>query len=226
MDKTKSTEIKDAATIVIVRKQSKKYKILMGQRGKHAIFMPNKFVFPGGAYDTNDSMVPFSKSLPNKQKILLSIECSLSHPESLAATVIRELWEETGLRLSSKGKFAAAPISWKAFFLDQQGPNLSSLNFFFRAVTPPGRSHRFDARFFFCDSSDIFENLDDFSEASGELIDLQWVEITQTKTLNLPIITTIVIKHLIGLIHANLTYDVVPFYSGGSTGLDKKFIKL
>ena len=154
------------------------------------------------------------------------LQTNFSNSHKLGITAIRELWEETGLRLSSKGKFSAAPISWKSFFLDQQGPNLSSLNFFFRAITPPGRSHRFDARFFFCDSLDIYENLDDFNEASGELTDLQWVEITKTKNLDLPIITTIVIEHLIGLIRTDLAYDFVPFFSGGSTGLDKKFLRL
>ena len=34
-------------------------------------------------------------------KNLLSIDCSLTHPESLAATVIRELWEETGLKIAN-----------------------------------------------------------------------------------------------------------------------------
>ena len=220
------TLIKNAATIVVIRHEASSHYVLMGQRSSKVAFMPSKFVFPGGTWEDTDKNIPYAQAMDNRQKKLLGLQTNFPHSHKLGITAIRELWEETGLRLSSKGKFAAAPISWKAFFLDQQGPNLSSLNFFFRAVTPPGRSHRFDARFFFCDSSDIFENLDDFSEASGELIDLQWVEITQTKTLNLPIITTIVIKHLIGLIHANLTYDVVPFYSGGSTGLDKKFIKL
>ena len=51
---------------------------------------------------------PFSKPLPVKQKILLSIDCSLTHPESLAATVIRELWEETGLKIANS-------YDWKRF---------------------------------------------------------------------------------------------------------------
>ena len=201
MDKTKSIEIKDAATIVIVREQSKKYKILMGQRGKNAVFMPNKFVFPGGAYDANDSMVPFSKSLPDKQKILLSINCSLTNPESLAATVIRELWEETGLKIANSYDWKGSKIKgWEDFYENNIAPNVSKLKFFFRAITPVGRPRRFDARFFICLAKDLNCDFDDFSNASDELSHLQWIEIEKTKEFDLPIITRIVLKEVQELI--------------------------
>ena len=218
MDKTKSTEIKDAATIVIVREQSKKYKILMGQRGKHAVFMPNKFVFPGGAYDANDSMVPFSKPLPDKQKILLSIDCSLTHPESLAATVIRELWEETGLKIANSYDWKGSKIKgWEDFYANNIAPNVSKLKFFFRAITPVGRPRRFDARFFICLAKDLNCDFDDFSNASDELSHLQWIEIEKTKEFDLPIITRIVLKEVQELILNGTNKKGVPFYSEGSS---------
>ena len=95
---SKSKEIKDAATIVIVRKENNKYKILMGQRGKEAVFMPNKFVFPGGAYEKNDSLVPFSNhSQMKKNSLSLKVLCrDLNH----CMYIDGELWEETGLKIA------------------------------------------------------------------------------------------------------------------------------
>ena len=49
--------IKNAATVVIRREIEGKPYVLMGQRGKDAVFMPNKFVFPGGAIDQQDHEV-------------------------------------------------------------------------------------------------------------------------------------------------------------------------
>mgnify|MGYP001422479748 FL=1 len=134
---SKAKEIKDAATIVIVRKQNNKHKILMGQRGKDAIFMPNKYVFPGGAYEKNDSLVPFSKPLPDKEKTLLSLKSSMSGSESLATTVIRELWEETGLKIVNSYQWNNLRIpGWDAFYKNNIAPDGSKLNFFFSSYNP------------------------------------------------------------------------------------------
>ena len=60
MDKT---AIRHAATVILLRDAKTKPRILMGQRGKSAAFMPNKFVFPGGALDPVDSDVVLAHSL-------------------------------------------------------------------------------------------------------------------------------------------------------------------
>tara|TARA_B100001057_G_scaffold490856_1_gene579945 strand:+ start:1300 stop:1983 length:684 start_codon:yes stop_codon:yes gene_type:complete len=215
---SKSKEIKDAATIVIVRKQNNKHKILMGQRGKDAVFMPNKFVFPGGAYENNDSLVPFSRPLPDKEKALLSLKSSMPRSESLGATVIRELWEETGLKIVNSYHWNNLRIhGWGDFYKNNIAPDVSKLKFFFRAITPIGRPRRFDARFFICFAEDLHCNLDDFSKASSELNHLQWIEIKNTEKFDLPIITRIVLKEVNFIIKMGNNKKGVPFYSEGSS---------
>jgi 8-oxo-dGTP pyrophosphatase MutT (NUDIX family) len=215
-------EVKDAATIILIRKDGVKRSFLIGKRGSKAAFMPSKHVFPGGAWEATDNEIDSAKTMAKKQIRLLSLEADPAISSSLAMTAVRELWEETGLRLSTKCAVKKHPKNWKRFFLEDQGPDLSGLKFFFRAVTPPGRPRRFDARFFFCEAHYIYDDLDNFSKASGELSELRWVDINYTDTLELPKITKIVISYLKDLIASNYNYAYVPFYSGGSEGLDCK----
>ena len=46
--------IRNAATVILLRETNNEPHVLMGQRGKAAVFMPNKFVFPGGGVDVAD----------------------------------------------------------------------------------------------------------------------------------------------------------------------------
>ena len=49
---------KDAATLIIVRDGKE---VLMGVRSAKHAFMPNKFVFPGGAVDAVDATIPLAR---------------------------------------------------------------------------------------------------------------------------------------------------------------------
>lgn len=210
--------IRDAATVVVIRKQGEQHKVLMGQRGKNAIFMPSKFVFPGGAYEETDSQVPMSSPLSKKDQELLSLDVTKNIGLGLAATVIRELWEETGLELAEPYKWEGAPITgWEVFHQQGTCPKASELTFFFRAITPVGRPRRFDARFFLCDSEAIESDLDDFSHASSELSHLQWIEIEKSQNLDLPIITRIVLREVSRFIAEGENTYGVPFYNEGSS---------
>ena len=65
IDKTK---IRNAATVIVLRDRHVTPHILMGQRGAKAAFMPNKFVFPGGAVDTSDDAAAYDeKRSPNER---------------------------------------------------------------------------------------------------------------------------------------------------------------
>jgi 8-oxo-dGTP pyrophosphatase MutT (NUDIX family) len=66
----------------------------------------------------------------------------------------------------------------------------------FRAVTPPSRPVRFDARFFLADAADVVGDPDDFSEAEEELAHLQWLTLPEARQLDLPFITTVVLTEV------------------------------
>ncbi len=210
--------VKDAATVVLFRKVASKYNILMGQRGKDAVFMPSKFVFPGGTYEENDSKVPFYSILSPHDKALLNLETEKNISLGLAATVIRELWEETGLKLVKPLKWNVKAVEgWEFFHKWGLCPNASELTFLFRAITPVGRPRRFDARFFLCDAKAIADDLDDFSGASSELSHLQWISIEESKRFDLPIITRIVLQEVSRFLKEGANINGVPFYNEGSS---------
>ena len=106
---TDKTAIRNAATVIVLRNRLTDPSILMGQRGAKAAFMPNKFVFPGGAVDPADADVPMAAALPALCTERLAEKSEPGLQQALAAAAIRELWEETGLILGSPGLGATWP---------------------------------------------------------------------------------------------------------------------
>ncbi|MGB2497839.1 MAG: NUDIX hydrolase, partial [Planktomarina sp.] len=184
---------------ITVRNVSSSPQVLMGQRGSKAAFMPDKFVFPGGAVDAEDNVIPLAKPLVQSCHARLLQDNSGPSPETLAVAAIRELWEETGLILGTPEAWRDAPEDWSGFAQAGFRPSAEGMYFFFRAITPPGPPRRFDARFFLVDANKLAGDLDDFSGASDELSHLQWVPLDEARTLNLPFITSIVLGELAAL---------------------------
>ena len=114
--------IRAASTIILVKDAAMDPAVLMGQRGKGAVFMPKKFVFPGGAVDAADETADLAEPLDPRTRTLLTLETAgaTASPEALATAAMRELAEETGLAFERP----------------------SALRFFLRAITPPGRPRR------------------------------------------------------------------------------------
>ena len=189
-----SAAIRNAATVIVLRDRRGDPSVLMGQRAAAAAFMPNKFVFPGGAVDKCDAGVPLAASLPEPCRTRLAEMVSSGVQTSLTAAAIRELWEETGLILGAPGNWSGEiPEGWRGFAATGHVPDASALQFVFRAITPPGRSRRFDARFFLVDATAVRGDLDDFSRASDELSHLQWIPLRDVREFNLPFITEVVL---------------------------------
>ena len=207
------TAIRDASTVIVLRERMENPKVLMGQRGANAAFMPNKFVFPGGAVDPDDATVPLAAPLPGlcRGRLIEDSDADLSH--ALAAAAIRELWEETGLLLGEPGRWPGAPhADWATFADTGHLPTAEALQFVFRAITPPGRPRRFDARFFLVDADMIAGDLDDFSAASEELSHLHWVPRAEARALDLPFITEVVLAEIEARAHDPAPPASVPFF--------------
>ncbi|SHH93438.1 NUDIX hydrolase [Marivita hallyeonensis] len=189
--------IRDAATVIVLRDRATTPKVLMGQRGAKAAFMPNKFVFPGGAVDPEDASVPFAAPLSTLCANRLSDDAPATCGPALAAAAIRELWEETGQILGAPGAWTTPPpANWQDFAAHGHLPNASPMQFVFRAITPPGRPRRFDARFFLLDAEHLATDPDDFSAASDELAHLQWISLDEIRQFDLPFITEVVLAEI------------------------------
>ena len=213
MDKS---ALRDAATIILVRDATSNPRILMGQRGAKAAFMPDRFVFPGGALDAADHRVPLAGALPEPCASRLS-EDSADLGAALAAAAIRELWEEAGLILGTPGAWpGAVPEDWQDFAQAGFLPAPQSLSFVFRAITPPGRPRRFDARFFLADAAFLAGDPDDFSRASDELSHLEWIELDRLRGYNLAFITQVVLAEVAAALPNLGPPPSVPFFQNSA----------
>ena len=187
--------IRAAATVVVWRDTGAGPELLMGQRGAAAAFMPSKYVFPGGAVDPGDA-APLEFLAPLCAHRLALLSPPPAPPvQALVGAARRELAEETGLDLLPTAR----------------------LRFIFRAITPPGRSRRFDARFFLANAASLAGDLDDFNAASDELSHLHWIGIAKARGLDLPFITEVVIAEVIALLSGQDQPGVPFFDNSGST---------
>jgi len=172
---------KDAATLILVDRGAAIPKVLVGKRHDKVVFMPGKFVFPGGRVDKADNRVPVAAPMPTalEQNLLKgSPKITASRAKSLAVAAIREACEETGLCLGRKADRAPKlDGAWKPFADAGLLPDPSGLFLIARAITPPGRVRRFDTRFFTADASAITHRVEGVVHADAELVELVWVEL-------------------------------------------------
>lgn len=197
---------RDAATILLFdRSGSGNLRVLMGKRGKQHAFMPEYFVFPGGRRDRGDSLQPVSGELQPAVTARLSIPSdagSERRARGLAVAALRELWEETGLAVGTlQDRHDGATLV----------PDLSTLRYIARAITPPGNVRRFDTRFFstFADEADVDPGA---ICDSSELTELQWLDIQSLSDLKMPPITRAILEDAKNLIEVDPS---LPFGSAG-----------
>jgi 8-oxo-dGTP pyrophosphatase MutT (NUDIX family) len=190
----RSPRPRDAATLILLRQGESEPQVLLGQRhGSHA-FMPNRYVFPGGRVDRHDHLVRPASPLRSDVKTRLERAATPSRAKALAIAAVRETFEETGLMLAAPLAKGARPPgtgeTWDAFTEKGMGPALGVLDYVFRAVTPPKRPRRFNARFFIADAKHAVGEL----RGSGELIDLKWFGLREALALPIPQVTHTVLE--------------------------------
>ena len=190
---------KDAATLLIVRRGRGEPRVLMGQRSKHHKFMPNKFVIPGGKVDVGDGRIRPPHDLRPEVLDRLTLGCTSSRARAIALAALRETFEETGLIIGEPETPTLKTRSphWNAFLAHDINPRLDVLHYIARAITPPYRNRRFDARFFMVDAEHIQGDVHERPEGSGELLDLHWIELSKAEEMDqLPHITRMVLNEL------------------------------
>ena len=209
---------KDAATLILVDRTGRVPKVLLGKRHARHKFMPGKFVFPGGRVDPADGRMPVARSLNPEAQANLMKHVSRPSPrraQALALAAVRETFEETGLILGTPvPDIPTVPKGpWTAFAQAKILPDLADLHFIGRAITPPGRVRRFDARFFTLDASAIAQRIEGMTGPDAELVELVWLPLTQVKELDMSAVTGVMLEELDARIADGFGHDLpVPFY--------------
>jgi glyoxylase-like metal-dependent hydrolase (beta-lactamase superfamily II)/8-oxo-dGTP pyrophosphatase MutT (NUDIX family) len=151
-----------AATLILLRPGVAGAEVLMIQRTQSAAFLGGAYVFPGGSLDPQDSDARVVKRTvdltPQQANARLDVP---SGGLAYYVAAIRECFEEAGVLLlkNSRGDYVTAQEA-ESFMRYRQQPfaefleaeNLfipaGSLAYYGHWITAPGRSRRFDARFF------------------------------------------------------------------------------
>ena len=172
------TKLRHAATVILVRQSERAaFELLMLKRSPRSAFMPEVFVYPGGALDELDcepSDAELIEGLSPEQARRQLGELNLDAHRALGLyfAAAREVFEESGLLLAHRrgeahaldliaspqrrARFAAArralcrgELSLSAL-LRREGLLLSmhEVGYFARWITPRGETRRYDARFF------------------------------------------------------------------------------
>jgi 8-oxo-dGTP pyrophosphatase MutT (NUDIX family) len=209
---------KDAATLILIDRSDVVPQVLLGRRHHGHKFLPGKFVFPGGRVEPADRRMAETATLDSKMEEQLMRR--VKRPgrilaRSLALAAVRETFEETGLLLGAKA--ATVPeVSdgpWAAYLRAGFQPDLTTVHFVARAITPPGRPRRFDTRFFAADVGAIAHRVADVVGPDSELVELVWLPITEAEQLDMPAITSVMLKELEARIADGFSHDLqVPFY--------------
>lgn len=188
------TPIRDAATLIILRRETGE--VVMGERSRGHVFYPEHYVFPGGRVDARDGHAPAARELRPEVEERLRTSATARRARALALAAVRETFEEAGLVVGEPVNGAAPdglPDDWRHFYDSGHAPALDKLTYIHRAVTPPGRPRRFNARFFAIDAEHVHGDL---SEGSGELLKLHWVRLADAQRLKLRPITALVLQEI------------------------------
>jgi 8-oxo-dGTP pyrophosphatase MutT (NUDIX family) len=170
MSETRTQPRPAASLLVMQRAGDGPIRLLMGRRAAGHKFMPDVLVFPGGAVDAADYAAKVASPLkPSVQaRLERSATPALAHGFGVAAA--RELTEEVGMSLGDP-------------------PALGHLDYLCRAITPPDRSIRFDARFFVVDAAHVTGT----PTESQELEDPGWYSMEQAQAGELALATRAVL---------------------------------
>lgn len=177
----RSPRPKNAASLVLVRRDGGTPRVLMGHRHSGHVFMPNLWVFPGGRLERKDYRAKTASDLSAEASHALAASVRPSLARALAICAVREVGEETGVFLGRDGL-----------------PHLAPLRLAARAITPPGHPRRFDTHFFTADASHL-ENPEP-GPGDGEFDAIDWISVDAVDLLSPHPVTRRVLDSVLALI--------------------------
>ncbi|MDO8410710.1 MAG: NUDIX hydrolase [Phenylobacterium sp.] len=186
---------RDAATIILVRRDAAKPRVLMGKRNSGHDFMPNLWVFPGGRIDRADFRAPHATDLRPEVAAKFDRHIKLRRGQALALAAIRETFEEAGLLLAKKAPPRPGVGPWREFLAQGALADLEAMEIIARAVTPPMLAKRFDTWFLMADAERLISL--DRQPDCGELEEIAWVDFDDALGLELPMVTRTMIKEAV-----------------------------
>lgn len=197
-----------AASLVIHRQGSHGTEVFMGRRHKQARFKPEVYVFPGGMVERADHAVHPVAGLDPAITEKLAVAGSHRRAQALAMAAVRETFEETGLILGAPGAIGPSRDStWARFRERGLAPDLGSIGYLGRAITPSFQPIRFHARFFFVSADHLRGDI----APSEELEDLQWVSLSRRSSLRMMEVTELMLDTLVRRLSGEIT--TAPFLS-------------
>jgi len=188
----KAVRPKSAATVMIVRRDGPKPRVLMGKRHGGHSFMPDRWVFPGGRIDRSDYRAPFATDLRPEVAGLFDAYLKPGKGRALALAAVRETWEETGLLLARSAPERPGAGPWREFVAQGALADLEALDVIARAITPPMVAKRFDTWFLLADAERLMSL--ERQPDCGELEEIAWLDFDETMDLPLPTVTRLMLK--------------------------------
>jgi 8-oxo-dGTP pyrophosphatase MutT (NUDIX family) len=186
---------RDAATIILVRRDAAKPRVLMGKRNSGHDFMPNLWVFPGGRIDRADFRAPHATDLRPEVAAKFDRHIKPGRGRALAMAAIRETFEEAGLLLAKAAPPRPGVGPWREFLAQGAMADLEAMEIIARAVTPPMLAKRFDTWFLMADAERLISL--DRQPDCGELEEIAWVDFDDALGLELPMVTRTMIKEAV-----------------------------
>ncbi|MFA7307174.1 MAG: NUDIX hydrolase [Hyphomicrobium sp.] len=213
-------EIRDAACVIVIDyAKPEEPTLLMGRRHADQIFLPDKWVFPGGRVDAADRT--FARSFDTSY-LPRDLAAEL-RPFALAG--VRELFEEAGLLIGAGATGDLENEHWPAFAAAGYAPAPIHLHPLARAITPPGRVRRYDTWFFTASRAAVANAQ---SAPDGELLDLDWFTLDAARKLDLPNITRLVLDDVSLRLQSTSEGDFsgadLPFYHEDACGFQRTLI--
>ncbi len=178
---------RSAATLIVLRDDAAKPRVLMGKRHAGHKFMPNLWVFPGGRVDRADYHAPFATDLQPAAASVFAAHIPPGRGRALALAAVRETFEEAGLLLARPAEPRPLAGPWRDFAAQGAAADLAALEIVGRAITPPFIARRFDT-WFLMTSAERLVSLERQADC-GELDEIAWVDLDEALALPLSGVT-------------------------------------